>query len=212
MSTNLYDKEGKALATEDRMISLAKGTTVPADGTAGYMTGAIFQKTDGGQSGSVFINIGTTASAQFVALGTGGGGLLATVNLTSAQVKALRATPATIIAAPGAGKLIVVDSVTLQLNYGGTNVFTESIDNLVLEYGDSGTDITASIETTGLIDQSADTTAVYYPANIAAMANATVGINESVQLFNTGDGEIAGNAANDNTLNVTVSYHIVSMV
>lgn len=134
------------------------------------------------------------------------------VNLTSAQVKALRATPQTIIAAPGAGKMIVVESVTLQLNYGGTNAFTESADNLVLQYTDSGTDITASIETTGFIDQTADTVAIVYPATIATAAAATAVVNEAVELFNTGDGEIAGNAANNNTLNVTVAYRVVDIV
>lgn len=137
---------------------------------------------------------------------------VATVNLTSAQVKALRATPFTIVAAPGAGKINVVDSITLQLNYGGANAFTESADNLVLQYGDSGQDITAAIETTGFIDQTADTVAVYPSAAIAAMAVATVGVNETIDLFNSGDGEIAGNAANDNTLNVTVVYRTIDMV
>jgi len=134
------------------------------------------------------------------------------VNLTSAEVKALRATPKALIAAPGAGKIVVVESVTLQLNYGGTNAFTESADNLVVQYNDSGADITAAIETTGFIDQTADMVAIVYPATIAAMAAATVGVNEAVELFNTGDGEIAGNAANNNTLNVTVAYRIVNMV
>lgn len=133
-------------------------------------------------------------------------------NLTSAQVKALRATPLTIIPAPGAGKMVVVESLTLQLNYGGTNAFTESTANLVLQYTDSGTDITASIETTGFIDQTADTVAIIYPATIATAAAATAVVNEAVELFNTGAGEIAGNAANDNTLNVIVAYRVVDMV
>jgi hypothetical protein len=137
---------------------------------------------------------------------------LATKNLTSAQVKALRATPQTIIPAPGAGKLIVVESAVLQLNYGGTNAFTETTDNLVLQYTDSGTDITGSIETTGFIDQTADTIAIVRPTTIAAMAAATAGVNEAVELFNTGDGEIAGNAANNNTLNVTILYRVVDVI
>lgn len=210
MSTNLYDKENKALADVDRKTSLAKGTTVPADATAGYMTGCIFQKTNGGETGTLYVNIGTNTSCQFVALSTGGG-LVKTTTITNAQIKALRAAPLDLIAAPGAGKMIVVDSLTLQLNYAGTNVFTETTDNFVLEYSD-GQDITGAIETTGFIDQSADTVAVYYPSNIAAMATATVGVNKSVRLFNTGDGEIAGNAGADNTMLATVMYRVVTII
>lgn len=155
-------------------------------------------------NGSVWQTVSTTS--------LDAGPKVAVVNLTSAEVKALRATPKTLVAAPGAGLSVVVDSITLQLNYGGTNAFTESADNFVVQYGDSGTDITASIETTGFIDQTADQLAVIYPASIATMATATAGVNEEVQLFNTGDGEIAGNAAGNNTLNVTVAYHIVTMI
>lgn len=132
-----------------------------------------------------------------------------TVVMTSAEVKALRANGKTLIAAPGANKIAIVDSLVLKLNYGGTNAFTESADNLVLEYYDSGTDITGSIETTGFIDGTADYVAVIRPASIATMAAATVGVNEAVRLFNTGDGEIAGNAANDNTLTAVITYHVV---
>jgi hypothetical protein len=152
----------------------------------------------------------TILSNQATQLATGVN--VATVHLTNAEVKALRAAPKTLIAAPGAGNLIVVESITLQLNYGGTNAFTETADNLVVQYNGSGTDITGAIETTGFIDQTADMAAVYYPAAIAAMATATVGVDEAVELFNTGDGEIGGNAAADNTLNVTVAYRVVAMV
>jgi hypothetical protein len=208
MSTNLFDLAGKCLEDADGNIYLAKGTTVPANATAGYATGAIFYHTDGSENTSLYVNEGTSSSSLFRAVGA-----LKTdkITLTSAQVKALRATPQTLVSAPGANKMIVVESVALALKYGGTNAFTESADNLVVQYDDSGTDITGSIETTGFIDQTASTVAVYYPAAIAAMAYATAGVNEGVQLFNTGDGEIAGNAANDNTLVVSISYRIVDL-
>jgi hypothetical protein len=134
-----------------------------------------------------------------------------TVTLTSAQVKGLRAAPATLVAAPGAGKMVVVESLALQLNYGGSNAFTETADNLILQYGDSGQDITAAIETTGFIDQTADMVAIIYPATIATAAAATVAVNEVVELFNTGDGEIAGNAGNNNTLVATIAYRVVTL-
>lgn len=208
MSTNLFDLAGNCLEDADGNIYLAKGVTVPADATEGYATGAIFYHTDGSGETSLYVNEGSKTSSLFKAVGAT---KVDKLTLTSAEVKALRATPKTLVAAPGANKMVVVESITLALKYGGTNGFTESADNLVVQYGDSGQDITGAIESTGFIDQTASTVAVYYPAAIAAMAYATAGVNEEVQLFNTGDGEIGGNAANDNTLVVTVAYRIVDL-
>lgn len=133
----------------------------------------------------------------------------ASVTCTATEVKALNATPKTLVAAQGSGTLVVVDTVTLQLNYGGTNAFTEIDDNLVVQYAD-GQDITASIECTGFIDQTADQVAVIYPASIATMATASAGVNQGVVLFNPND-EFAGNAADDNTLVVTVWYRVLTL-
>ena len=125
------------------------------------------------------------------------------VTLTSAQVKALRATPIDLVPAPGAGKFLEFLGAVLKLDY-GSNAFTETTDNLVIQY-DGGQDASAAIEMTGFIDQTADMIAKVIPATIAAVAAANVE-NDALELFNTGDGEIAGNAANDSTLVVGISY------
>jgi len=192
----------------DNFVIKAKGATVPTAGDAGYAKGCSFIDTSGSLGNTLYINEGSETSANFQQAGNV---KTAKVTLTAQEVKALRATPATLVPAGGADTLIVVDSVVLKLNYGGSNGFTESADNFVVQYDDSGVDITGAIENTGFIDQTADTAAIYYPANIAAMATATVGVNEGVQLFNTGDGEIGGNAADDNTLDVWVSYKVINV-
>lgn len=136
---------------------------------------------------------------------------VAVTTLTSAQVKALRGTPATLVAAPGAGKINIVTSVFFHLDY-GSNVFTESSDNLVVQYGDSGTDITGSIETTSSwLTNNADAWGIAVPAAVLLGASATAGVNETIELFNTGDGEIGGNAGNDNVVKVVVTYHTVTI-
>ena len=43
----------------------SSGTTVPADGTAGYQTGCLFQHTDGGVGTSLYVNEGTDAACDF---------------------------------------------------------------------------------------------------------------------------------------------------
>jgi len=128
-----------------------------------------------------------------------------TVELSNVNIKALRATPIVLVAAPGADKFIELVSAVLILDY-GTNVLTESADNLVIEYNTSGTDITGAIEATGFIDAAADTIKTAYPTiTDVSAANA---VNLAIQLFNTGDGEYAGNVGADTTMTVKVNYRI----
>jgi hypothetical protein len=132
-----------------------------------------------------------------------------TTNLTSAQVKALHATPFAITAAPGADKFIQLLGATLVLDY-GSNAFTESADNLVIEYETSGVDATAAITSNGFLTATADTLAVAVPAAIAGAATASFN-GKKLMLYNSGDGEIAGNAANDSQLTVCVTYAVRSL-
>jgi len=129
-----------------------------------------------------------------------------TVELTNAQIKALRAAPKELVAAPGSDVMIELVSAVLIMDY-GTNALTESTDNLVIEYGTSGTDATAAIETTGFLDQTADQMAIILPTTTATVAAANV-VNRKLQLFNTGDGEIAGNAGADTTMTVKITYKL----
>lgn len=126
------------------------------------------------------------------------------LRLTSAQIKALRATPITLVdAVPG--KMIEFVGANLKLDY-GSNVFTESADNLAVRYTNgSGAIVSDAIEATGFIDQSADTQTNALPKIDAIVASASAE-GKALVLHNTGDGEYAGNAANDNTIVVTVRY------
>lgn len=135
----------------------------------------------------------------------------ADVTLTSTQVKALRATPQTLVAAPGAGATIKFMGAVLKLDYGGSNAFTESADNLAIKYTNgSGVAVSGTIESTNFIDATADTYTNAEPASDAIVA-ATGAENQALVLHNTGDGEIAGNAADDNTLVVRVYYVVQSL-
>lgn len=75
---------------------------------------------------------------------TGTGGLSTTTTLTAAQVKALNATPITLIAAPGAGKITIVNRITLASTF-GTVAYTGA-NNLEFRYtGAAGAKVTADI-------------------------------------------------------------------
>ena len=132
------------------------------------------------------------------------------VTLTAAEVKVLRATPFELVAAQGAGTVIEFVSAILKLNY-GSEVFSESADNLVIEYdGGSGAVVSQVIESTGFIDQGADTQTNCLPSVDAIDASADVE-NKNIALFNNGDGEIAGNASDDSTLDVHITYRVHTM-
>lgn len=127
-----------------------------------------------------------------------------TIRLTNAQVKALRATPISLIPAPPANQVIVVEEV-YAVSSTVTAGWTETADNIVLEYTD-GTDI-VELETTGFIDQ----VGIQIRSQRQASTVFTPVKNVGVQLKNNGDGEFGGgNAAN--TLSVGVIYRIESAV
>lgn len=134
----------------------------------------------------------------------------ATVSITSAQVKALETTQITLVAAPGAGKMVKFIGADLKLVYGGTNAFTEVGDNLGIKFtDDTGVQVSNTIETTGFIDQTASTYTNAEPATDVIVA-ATAAENQALVLDNL-NAAIGGNAANDNTLEVSVLYRIVEI-
>lgn len=163
-------------------------------------------------TGTVDITGPVTASGMIVGTsGVSAGGaadsyiMTDTIELSNADIKALRATPKTLVAAAGANTIVEFLSAVLILDY-GSEVLTESDDNLVIEYED-GQDITAAIESTGFIDAAADQMAFVNSAGIASMTAATAS-NKAIQLFNTGDGEFGGNASADTTMTVKVNYRV----
>jgi hypothetical protein len=130
----------------------------------------------------------------------------ATVELTNADIKALRGTKKELVAAPAAGSFLELVSAVLILDY-GSEALTESDDDLVIQYGTSGDDATAVMEMTGFIDQTADMIETVLGVAITANAASDMVAN-SLELFNDGDGEFGGNASNDTTMTVKVAYRI----
>lgn len=135
----------------------------------------------------------------------------AKVSLTNANIKALRATPISLVTAPGSGKVVQFVSALLKLQYAGTNVFTESTANLGVKYNNgAGVQVSEDIESTGFIDQSAKTQTQTVAKKDAIVASASAE-NKALVLHNLGAGEIGGNAGNDNTLDVYVTYRVITI-
>lgn len=196
-----------AAAIAGTLIYLEDDATAPAAGTSYVMNiDATNIEAIHVDTGKVLVDETVTATGG-ISAGTASDTLLYTdtVECNNACIKALRAAPKALVAAPGVDKFVEVISAVLILDY-GTNVLTETADNLVIEYATSGTDITAAIETTGFIDAAADTVKLAY-ASITDVSAAN-SVNNAVQLFNTGGDEFAGNAGNDTTLTIKVNYRV----
>lgn len=129
----------------------------------------------------------------------------AEVSLTNANMLALRATPITLVAAPGAGKMIEFLSAELFFDY--TGAYTETADNMAIKYNNgSGTAVSETIEATGFVDATADVAIRVAPATSALITKAN-SENLALVLHNTGDGEYGGGNAS-NAVRAKVAYRV----
>lgn len=136
----------------------------------------------------------------------------AKIIIPATDIKTLRASAYVLIPAGGAGTMLQFVSVALVLT-AGTEVLTESDDNLEIIFGGgeiSGLSVSNTIETTGFIDQAADTVTNAIPVGDGIDALEDVE-NESLALKNIGDGEFAGNATDDAVLTVYITYRTITL-
>lgn len=92
--------------------------------------------------------------------------LLASVEVTSAELLALYSTAKPIVAAPGAGKYLEFCGAVLTYNYRGTAYTINGSTNLTIAPTDkNGTDVSGTRATTGLLDQAAATTFLIKPTS-----------------------------------------------
>lgn len=134
----------------------------------------------------------------------------ATINLTSAQVKALRATPITVIPAPASGSMIYFLGAQTHFDYGGTNPFTNA-QNLALQLAGGPTTVSSDIVGAGYLDQTVSAYQYTYQTSpfIATALNAE---GQALVLTNTGGSEITGNVANDNLFHLIIYYSILTFI
>lgn len=222
---NIYQYAGKLELPKEASLAIAIGAVVYWDATNGCITTTSTSNTQCGfcieaaaaADTTVLIYLFpdlTNIAAADIASGAVGWDEMAsaviktaTVVVTNAELKALRATQKTLVAAPGANKSIEFISAILKLN-AGTEVLTESADNLSIRYTDgSGAKASVDIESTGFIDQAADTFTNAIPVKDTIVAAASA-LNQALVLDNDGDGEIAGNATGDATMTVHVVYRV----
>lgn len=124
----------------------------------------------------------------------------AEVAVTAAEMLALRATPKELVAAPGAG--YALEFVSALFIYDYVAAFTETADNIAVKYTDgSGTTVSLTLETTGLLDATADKISTIQPLATDVLVTA----NAALVLHNTGDGEFGGTGS---PCRVKVAYRV----
>ena len=126
----------------------------------------------------------------------------AEVAVTVAEMLAVRATPKTLVAAPGSGYALQFISAVFIYDYAAA--FTETDDNLAIRYTDgSGTVVSLTLETTGFLDATADKI-----STIGRLAtDVLVTANAALVLHNTGNGELGGTGS---VCRVKVSYRVIA--
>jgi hypothetical protein len=124
----------------------------------------------------------------------------AEVSITAAEMLAIRATPKALVAAPGAG--YVLEFVSAVFIYDYVAAFTETADNLAIRYTNgSGTVVSLTLETTGLLDATADKVSTISPLATDVLMTA----NAALVLHNTGDGEFGGTGS---PCRVKIAYRV----
>lgn len=149
---------------------------------------------------------GTIKAGRFFAPGDPAHVQLAEVTVSSAELLALRTTPKTIVAAPGAGKMNV-PLLAVFLADNGT-AYVVGTNDLALRYKDGTGDIIGqTIDTAGLLDQTTDIV-----TQASMIATDTKGPkadveNQPVVLHNTGAGELTTGTG---VLRVKLWYFVIT--
>lgn len=124
----------------------------------------------------------------------------AEVSLTAAEMLALRATPKTLVAAPGAG--YVLEFISALFVYDYVAAFTETDDNIDVKYtGASGAIASTELDATGLLDATSDQLRTLKPI----VTDLTPVANSPLVLHNSGNGEWGGTGS---PCRVKVAYRV----
>jgi hypothetical protein len=157
-------------------------------------------------SGVKAVNVGNDGTVNFPT-GKGSGVAYVDVTITAAQLKALNATPQTVVAAPGAGYALVLEGALLTMTY-GTAAYAgiAAGEDLSFKYTNGSGAEVGQCETTGFLDQTSDQLR-YVRAQAAASGNSAVTpIANAALVLHMLSGEIT---TGDSPLKVRVFYRVI---
>ncbi len=198
-----------ALGTNNYLTITTSGiVALPGAGftTAGVLyntTGGVLASTAAGTSGQVLTSNGAGVAPTYqtpLLLNTGN------IAVTNAQLKGMSVTPVQMIAAPAAGFVIIIVSWTLKLVYGGTSAFT---GGGTIQLVNTGLESIANTIAATTLNQAASGYAIR-PGNSGGIVTEANYQASAVSLNNI-TAAFAGNAENNNTALVNITYQVVSM-
>lgn len=131
---------------------------------------------------------------------------VAKVTLSSAQLLALKTTPISLLAAPGAGKAIDVISITLRYVF-GTTAYTLNAGTFKIFYGTTANAHALVADQSALLTNTATKTIVGLPTLVVAADSDANSLNNAIFAGNDGG---ANYTLGDGTVNVTLVYSIVT--
>lgn len=132
---------------------------------------------------------------------------IATVTLSSAEILALYTTPKTLIAAPGAGKIIIPETIILYLDY-GTATYTAGGVVRVSFNGETTQLLGTTTMEANLVEKTADTVVIgnFIPISTTP-TDITVGINKALEITNN----TANFTTGDSIIKVFIKYRILTL-
>jgi len=132
---------------------------------------------------------------------------IARKQLTTAEVLALFTTPIEVIAAPGAGKAILVHRMVAAMDYNTTAYVGGAGEDLTLTYTDaSGLALTAPLDDSGFIEAAADAIA-YAPGVGVSSQGIELTQNAAVMAFM----QVGNVATGDSAVDLTVYYEVLAL-
>ena len=134
---------------------------------------------------------------------------IARVEILTAEILALRATPIEIVAAPGALKAIIVDHVEVFLDFNSTGYVAQANEDLSFRYTNaSGIEVVAPIDGADFMDQTADAFA-YSPGVETDAAQGFVPVVNAAVVASMNTGEVV---TGNSPVFVHLYYRIVNTV